>query len=70
MGWYLTIDMFRRIPCQMDTSKMKKFNLGAAKREWDQLVASIQSGQESGFVICKRGEPAALLLPIETSKKS
>jgi antitoxin (DNA-binding transcriptional repressor) of toxin-antitoxin stability system len=49
----------------MDDIDLPHINLGEAKRRWEEIMDALSSGMSRGYVICQRGKPAAMLLPVE-----
>ena len=48
---------------------MRKINLSEAKAHLSELIVSLQKGDETAILLCKRGVPVALLTPAQTKKR-
>jgi prevent-host-death family protein len=44
---------------------LKKISVSEARRGLVELINAVESGAEPRFILCQRGKPAALLLPLE-----
>jgi antitoxin (DNA-binding transcriptional repressor) of toxin-antitoxin stability system len=49
-----------------DHQSIERINVGEAKRKLEELLILVELGKCPGFVLCKRGKPYALLVPLET----